>query len=160
MRVAVPAAPAVAAGLAAVLALAACAEKAPPPRPAPKVETAMLQVARGAYTGVDINCVDGREADAFLGLKLPPGAHKLVVSYSVCGVDRNCVDYFGELAFTAAAGGQYRVEGKLPLKSKTAELTVVNARDGRRVAGPFAGERNFMAEDPKRHFGCAPRAAG
>ena len=98
--------------------------------------------------------------DAFLGLHLAPGPHKVVVSYSVCGVDRNCTDFFGEVRFTAAAGGSYRVEGALPLKATTAKLTVVNANTGALVAGPFAGPRNVMSEDPKEHFACAAKAAG
>ena len=145
---------------AALLGVAACAAEKPAPPPAPKAQTAQLEVTREAYSGVDIHCVDGREVDAFLGLKLPPGAHKVVVSYSVCGANRNCTDFFGELGFTAAAGVQYRVEGKLPVNATTAQLTVVNAKDGKAVAGPFPGQRNVMSDDPKQYFHCAPRAAG
>jgi len=145
---------------AAAAGLGSCAEKTAPQAPAPKAETAMLSSTMGVYTDVDIHCVDGREVDSLLGLKLPPGPHKVVVSYSVCGVDRNCVGYMGEIGFTAAAGRGYRVEGKLPLNATAAQFTVVNAKDGKPVAGPYSGERNVLAEDPKQHYRCAPKAAG
>lgn len=121
---------------------------------------AMLSATMGTYTDVDIHCVDGREVEALLGLKLASGPHKAVVSYSVCGVDRNCVGYMGEVGFNAAAGAGYRIEGKLPIGATTAQLTVVDAKDGKPVAGPFPAARNVMGEDPKRHYNCAPKAAG
>jgi hypothetical protein len=145
-------------GLLSLAALSACAERAP--APPPKAPTAQLAAATAAYSGLDIHCVDRREVNAFLGLKLSPGPHKVVVSYSVCGVDRNCTDFFGEVAFTAVAGASYRVEGALPLKATTAKLTVVNSKDGTLVAGPFPGARNALGEDPKEHFACAAKATG
>ena len=99
---------ALALGLAAS-ALGSCAEKPAPPPPAKPPQMAMLSATMGTYTDVDIHCVDGREVEALLGLKLASGPHRAVVSYSVCGVDRNCAGYMGEVGFNAAAGEGYRI---------------------------------------------------
>jgi hypothetical protein len=146
--------------LAAAAALAACAEKHAAPPPPPKPAMARLSNAVGVYSGTDIHCLDGIETQSLLGLSLPAGPHRVVASYSVCGVDRPCADYFGQFEFTAVAGAKYLVEGDLDGKTNKAALTVLDAGSNAAVAGPFPAERNVLAEDPKHHFGCAPKAPG
>ena len=143
--------------VAAATVLSACAGKGPAPVvPERNVPMARLSNCIHVRSGTEIHCVDGNAVKSIVGVPVPGGPHRLVVSYATCGVQGGCLDYFGSFVLNTVAGAGYTIEGQLDLKTNVAQLTAVDSKTGAVTAGPFPAERNAMGEDPKAHFNCKP----